>query len=194
MVFDGRAYSVLIVSSSEKITSSLTSLLGETGHDPIVRVGSTAAAKREMIDRSYDMIIVNSPVGDDAAIRFSIDCADNKSSVVLMLVKAENEEEIEEKTAPFGVLTLAKPTSSQMLATAFRWMASVRERLRSFETRALSLEDKMSQIRAVNRAKLLLIENLGMTEDQAHHYLERHAMDMCISKLECAQEIIKKYS
>ena len=194
MVYDGRTYSVLLVSSSEKITSSLSSLLTETGHDPVERVSSVAAAKRAVIDRTYDMIVVNSPVGDDIAVKFATDCAENKSSVVLMLVKAGNEEEIEEKTAPFGVLTLSKPTNTQMLSTAFRWMASIRERLRSFESKTLSLEDKMAQIRTVNRAKLLLIERLNMTEDQAHHYIERRAMDECVSKLECAEGIIRKYS
>ena len=111
-----------------------------------------------------------------------------------MLVKAESEDEIREKVSPLGVLTLPKPTNSQMLSTALYWMASMRERLRSFESKATSLEDKMAQIRTVNRAKLLLIEHLDMTEDQAHHYIERHAMDLCISKLECAEEIIRKYS
>ena len=46
----------------------------------------------------------------------------------------------------------------------------------------------------VMRDYKLLIEKLDMTEDQAHHYIERHAMDECISKLECANEIIRKYS
>lgn len=194
MVYDGRTYGVLVVSSSEKIASSLTSLLTETGHSPVEHVKSVSAAKRAMIDRTYDFIIINSPVGDDIATRLAIDSSDSKDSVVLMLVKAEDEDEIFEKTSSFGVLTLPKPTNSQMLMTAFRWMAAIRERLRSFESKTLSLEDKMAQIRTVNRAKLLLIEKLDMTEDQAHHYIERHAMDECISKLECANEIIRKYS
>ena len=194
MVYDGRTYSVLVISSSEKISSSLTSLLTETGHSPVEQAKSISAAKRAMIDRTYDFIIINSPVGDDIATRLASDCSDSKDSVVLMLVKAEDEEEIGEKTCAFGVLTLPKPTNSQMLITAFNWMAAVRERLRSFESKTVSLEDKMAQIRTVNRAKLILIEKLDMTEDQAHHYIERHAMDLCISKLDCANEIIKKYS
>lgn len=194
MVYDGRTYSVLLVSSSEKTASSLTSLLKESGHSPVEHVKSVSAAKRAMIDRTYDFVIINSPVANDPAVRLATDACDNKTSVVLMLVKAENEEEIIEKTCAFGVLTLPKPTNSQMIITALRWMASIRERLCSYETRTLSLEDKMAQIRTVNRAKLLLIEKLDMTEDQAHHYIERHAMDECISKLECAEEIIRKYS
>jgi response regulator NasT len=52
----------------------------------------------------------------------------------------------------------------------------------------------MEEIRLVNRAKWLLIENLKMTESDAHHYIEKQAMDRCCSKKEIALGIIKTYS
>lgn len=194
MMFEGRTYSVLIVSSSEKITSSLTSLLRTTSHDPVVKVSCVAAAKRAMTDRRYDLVIINSPLTDDTGTQFAIDTSENRSSVVLMLVKADIENETEAKTAPFGVLTLPKPTNSQMLVTAVRWMEAIRERLRSFEERTLTIEEKMKEIRTVNRAKWLLIENLSMTEAQAHRYIEKQAMDRCISKVKFAESIIETYT
>ena len=36
---------------------------------------------------------------------------------------------------------------------------------------------KMDEIRIVNRAKWVLITQLKMDEAQAHHYIERQAMD-----------------
>ncbi len=46
----------------------------------------------------------------------------------------------------------------------------------------MSIEDKMKEIRTVNRAKWLLIDQLKMTEADAHHYIEKQAMDSCMSK------------
>lgn len=194
MIFEDRTYSVLIVSSSEKITSSLTPLLQKVSHDPVSRVSSIAAAKRAMNDRLYDLVIINSPLTDDVGTEFAIETTENKNSVVLMLVKAEAESAIEAKTSMFGVLTLPKPTNSQMLGTAVRWMVAIRERLRSFEQRTLTIEEKMKEIRTVNRAKWLLIENLSMTESQAHRYIEKQAMDRCISKVKFAEGIIETYT
>lgn len=51
----------------------------------------------------------------------------------------------------------------------------------------------MQEIRIVNRAKWALIENLKMTEADAHRYIEKQAMDRCIAKREVAEEIIKTY-
>ena len=56
------------------------------------------------------------------------------------------------------------------------------------------LEDKMEEMRLVNRAKWLLISELKMTEGDAHHYIEKRAMDLCVSKKEVAKDIIKIYS
>ncbi len=73
-------------------------------------------------------------------------------------------------------------------------MAAARERLRSIETKSASLEDKMEEIRLVNRAKWLLISELKMTENEAHRYIEKQAMDRCVSRREVASEIFKTYT
>ena len=61
------------------------------------------------------------------------------------------------------------------------------------ESQISSLESKMREIRLVNRAKLLLVERLSMTEEEAHHFIEKQAMDSCVKKSEIAENIIKTY-
>lgn len=77
---------------------------------------------------------------------------------------------------------------------ALNWMASTRERLRKNEKRTLTIEEKMEEIRLVNRAKWLLISELKMDEQGAHRYIEKQAMDRCIAKKVVAKEIIKTYT
>ena len=73
-------------------------------------------------------------------------------------------------------------------------MSSARERLRKSEKKALSIEEKMEEIRIVNRAKWILIRELKLDEPEAHRYIEKQAMDRCISKRIIAEEIIKTYA
>ena len=40
------------------------------------------------------------------------------------------------------------------------------------------------------RCRRLLIQHRSMTEEEAHYYLERQAMDRCVGKKEIALEII----
>ena len=62
------------------------------------------------------------------------------------------------------------------------------------EKKTLSLEDKMQEIRIINRAKWILISELKMTEADSHRYIEKQAMDRCVSKREIAEGIIRTYS
>ena len=93
-----------------------------------------------------------------------------------------------------GVFTLPKLTSKPTLLTALNWVSSARERLRKSEKKALSIEEKMEEIRIVNRAKWILIRELKLDEPEAHRYIEKQAMDRCISKRIVAEEIIKTYA
>ncbi len=189
-----RVYSVLVVSAAEKTNIALSELLADFRCQPVRFAASVAAGKRAWSERSYDFVIVNSPLPDDAGLRFAIDLESARGTVVLLLVKAELHDELREKVSEYGVFTLPKPLSRPVLSLALGWMASARERLRLVEKKTLSFEEKMEEIRLVNRAKWLLISELKMDEPQAHRYIEKQAMDRCVSKKEVAEEIVKTYS
>ena len=194
MLFSEQTYSVLVVSSASKFNDILRQMLPGSDYYPVTFVSNAAAAGREMIDKSYDFVIINAPLPDDFGTRLAIDAAGKPGTVVLQLVRSELYEEINAKVTPQGVFTLSKPTSSQALQQALKWMAASRERLRKMGKKTTSIEEKMEEIRLVNRAKWLLIEQLKMTEADAHHYIERQAMDRCLCRREIALGIIKTYA
>ena len=49
----------------------------------------------------------------------------------------------------------------------------------------------VEEIRLMNRAKLILIKMLGMTEAEAHRFIVHSAMDRCVKKRQVAREIIE---
>ena len=114
--------------------------------------------------------------------------------MALVLVKADYYGAVYSKVAEHGVYVLTKPISKAMLSQAVDWMSTTQERLRQLEKKAASIEEKMQEIRLVNRAKWLLIDQLKMTEADAHRYIEKQAMDSCTSKKVVAEEIIGLYS
>lgn len=194
MSLEERVYSVLVVSASENFNLALSPLFPESAFSPVHTVSSVGAAQRMSAEQGFDFIIINSPLPDDAGIRFAIDACTGKGTVVLLLVKSDTYIGISDKVVGHGVFTLSKPTSKQTLTQALYWMSSARERLRRIEKKTLSIEEKMEEIRLVNRAKWLLINELKMDEPHAHHYIEKQAMDLCITKRKAAENIINTYS
>ena len=189
-----RVYSVLIVSAAESFNDTLSALLPSSKYSPTHFVSNISAAKRVLAERAFDFVIINSPLPDDVGTRFAIDTANSEESVVLLMVRTELQEEIYDKVAEHGVFVLSKPTSKPTMMTALSWLSSAREKLRKTEKKTLSIEEKMEEIRIVNRAKWLLIGELKLDEPEAHRYIEKQAMDRCVSKRVVAEEVIKTYS
>ncbi len=185
-----RVYSVLVVSAAEKFNAALSPLLLSSGFDPVKYVSDISSAKRAFVERTYDVVIINAPLPDDPGVRFAVDVSGNAETVALLLLRESFFDEITARVTPHGVFTLRKPTSESMLAAALRWMASARERIRKTETKTLTLQEKMEEIRLVNRAKWILIEQRGMDEPTAHRFIEKQAMDRCVTRRVVAQEII----
>ena len=189
-----RVYSVLIVSAAEGFNDALSALLPTSKYSPTNFVSNISAAKRALAERAFDFVIINSPLPDDIGTRFAIDTGSSKETVVLLMVRAEFQAEIYDKVAEHGVFVLPKPTSKPTMAVALSWLSSAREKLRKSEKKTLSIEEKMEEIRIVNRAKWILIRELKLDEPEAHRYIEKQAMDRCVSKRVVAEEVIKTYS
>lgn len=194
MLFSGETYSVLVVSAQQKLNDALVPMLPSSEFYPVSFCTNAAAARRALLGRSYDLVIINAPLPDESGTRFAMDTGSRMDTVVLLLLRADSFEEVNEQVTPYGVFTLQVPFPASAIRQGLKWMIAVRERLRKMETKNLSIEDKMEEIRLVNRAKWILIEQLKMTEAEAHRHIEKQAMDRCTSKKDIALGIIRTYS
>ncbi len=193
MEFTERRYSVLLVSSSPKFNESMLALLPESRFYPVAAVSDVSSARRRLLESKYDIVIINAPLPDDFGTRLALCICENSGAGVLLLVKAEHYPDINGRVSPFGVLVLPKPATSQAVSQSLQLLCGTRERLRRMEQKTASIEEKMEEIRIINRAKLLLMEQLKMTEKEAHRFIEKQAMDRCVTRITIAQSILSTY-
>ena len=193
MIFQERTYAVLLVSSSEKFFDAMRSQLPGSQYWPVDTVGSGGAARRSLLEREYDLILINAPLKDGSGTQFTIDCCEKTASGVLLFVRNDLMEEVAAQGTEYGVLVIAKPTPALLAAQSLHMACAMRERLLRLLEKQRSVEEQISEMRLVNRAKWLLIENRGMTEEAAHRTVEKQAMDERISKREAAQRIIRMF-
>lgn len=193
MIFQEKTYSVLLVSAFDKFNTATIDLLPMTDYWPVVTVKSVAEAKRKLLEQSFDIVLINAPLPDDFGTRFAIDVCRGSEAGVLILVKNELYNDIYAKVVEFGVMTLSKPTSVSIISQTLRILCATRERMRQVAAKQATVEEKMEEIRLVNRAKWQLIQCLSMTEEEAHRYIEKQSMDLRISKRQVAENIIRTY-
>lgn len=183
-------YSVLLVSASEKFNQSLRTLLPEAVFSPVIMVGSVGAARRMLLERRFDLLLINAPLPDELGTRLAHAAAAESDAGILLFVRGEQYDGVSLEMMRNGILTLAKPASPHAVVQALRLLCASRERLRRLEQRTETLERKMEEVRLVSRAKWALIMRYGMTEEDAHRYIEKQAMDRCLTKREVANEIL----
>lgn len=185
--------SALIVSSSQKTTQYLTEMLRGVRFTSVSSVLNAGEAKRRFIDNPADVVIINSPLPDDFGVHLAMDLSYDQTVGILLLVKSDMYDEVTYKVENHGILTIARPCSRQTLHQTINLLTATQARIKTFESKAQSLKEKMDEIRLVNRAKWLLVAQLKMSEAEAHRYIEKNAMDACVKKREIAERIIKTY-
>ena len=152
MVFKEYTYSVLLVSSSEKFSGQLASMLPENEFGPVYTVCNAGEARRRLSELDFDIIIINSPLTDEFGGRLAADIAADSKRGVLMFVKSDMYEEITAKVIDFGVLTVSKPASSSIVHQILKIMYAIQEKFRMLEKKTVTLEQQMENIRVINHA------------------------------------------
>ena len=185
--------SVLVVSSTDKILEFFTKVLPLNQFNPIDLVKSCGEAKRLLINKPYDIVVINSPLSDEFGSELAIEIATKYNSGVLMLIKAEAYEQVTYQVENYGVLTMSRPCQSHAVFQSMKILMATKIKLRAMEEKTASLEEKMKEIRIVNHAKGILIEKLHLTENEAHRYIEKNAMDQCVKKVDIAYGILEHY-
>ncbi len=189
---ESSVYSVLVVSPAGRGADFLASVFDAPTFDPVVNASSAGEARRLLSSEQYDLIAVNSPLPDETGIDFCIDAAQGPSGVMLF-VKNDIYEIVSSQCTREGIFVIPKPNTQRNVAQSVTLLCAICERLRKYEKKTRTLREKMDSIRIVNRAKWLLIERLGMTEQDAHGYIEKEAMNRRRTSREIAEEIIRMY-
>ena len=192
MSFVERHYRILLVSSGEKFIREMSALL-QGGLYQTDTSQSASDARCTMLEKQYDIVIVNAPLIDEFGSRLCIDASQNNGTIAGIFAANDTFEEIYAKESLQGVFVIPKPTSRMLVSQALSLMICARERLRNAEKKAVKAESKLDEIRIVNKAKWMLIDHEGFSEAEAHRYIEKSAMDAGITKRLVAQLIIDSY-
>ena len=185
--------SVLVISSGEKSTAFFMEILNQQGYDEIVMLKNGGISRRTLTERDFDLCIINAPLSDESGERLAIDIASSGLTQVILIIKAELYDEICEKVEDYGVLTVAKPINKQILWNALKLANAAHHRLTRLKSENNKLLQKIEDIRVIDRAKCTLMGYLKMSEEEAHRYLEKQAMDRRTSKREVANQVLKTY-
>ena len=187
--FNDIQHSVLIVSASEQFDAIVRRSLSDYLMTDFRK--SASAARRSVQERYYDMAVINGPLPDEPGERLAAYITQESKASVLLVVPSDWYEDVLERVTDLGVLVLAKPFPRGRLDKALRYLAAMQGRIQALEKEIRNLRERMEENRIVNKAKFLLVEKNHMTEDEAHRWIGKQAMDSGVSRKRIAQRVLE---
>lgn len=184
---------VFVISSNENFRRYVRENLPDG--DFVVAGGAETCteARQKMMQSGCSVFLINIPLPDENGSELACDLSENQTGTVVAVVRAENEPEMRRAMEPAGVFVLGRPFPHAAFHQALYDAAAANARIQVVSLENQRLQVKLLDLRIVNRAKYALIQYLGMTENEAHKYIEQQAMNMRISKRVAAENILKTY-
>ena len=185
----GRA---LLALGGEKYRPQWERLLRENGFSQVEAASSGGEARRLLLAGDWDLLLIAAPLPDEFGHDLATDAAE-QGLPVLLSVKAELWEEASARVGHAGVVALGRPFSRAVFAQAVGMLRAAQAQVGKLREENKKLRQKLEELRAVSRAKCLLVEYLHLDEEGAHKYIERAAMEERKTRRAVAEEIIAEY-
>ncbi len=183
---------ILLVASTGKEHLLLKTRLQRDGiNDKTVSCFSSNESRRMISEEEFDLIIIKSPLLDEAGEHFALFAAQKTKAQIILLVKNNYLKQTVDKVGEKGIFTMGFPLDDFLFYQTLGIAFSVNVKLNGIHNENTKLRARLEEIKLVNRAKFLLVEHLSYTEEKAHKYIEKTAMDRRVSKTRVCQEIIK---
>ena len=185
--------SVLIVSSSNKAREFFIEVLSQNSYGEVVTVTNGGEARRLLVERIFDLCIINSPLIDEFGDEFAKDIVSSSIGQVIIVVRNDTYDEISEKVEEYGIITIAKPMNRTIFWSVLKIANATYNKIYKLKKENNKLLQKIEDIKMIDRAKCILIQYLNMTESEAHRYIEKQAMDMRTTRKTIAEGILRTY-
>jgi len=182
-------HAVLIVSASEQFAALVKKSLKNC--ITIDSRKSGALARRAVLEKSYDLVVINIPLVDETGEELALDIAERSDASILMAVPREVYDFAMEHVTDRGIIVLPKPVSGAAIDRVLRLMSAIQNKIHRLKKKNHKLEEKMEELRTVSKAKICLVERKGMTEDEAHRFIGKQAMDRGITRKRIALRILE---
>ena len=184
---------VLIVSSSKKQTAFFAEVLNAASISQSMSLQSCMEARRVLLERDFDLVIVDAPLPDETGVDFSRHVAAKGISQVILAVNNEYFDAVSAVCENDGILTISKPVNKNVFWSALTLAKSAQNRLNNKKNDDAKLKQKIEDIRIINKAKSVLMSYMNMSEHEAHRHIEKQAMDVRSAKRTVAEKIIKAF-
>ena len=146
---------------------------------------------KDVREGDYGLLIIVSDIKNEMALKAARLASIHPTASIMHIAdetdfSSKADQEAREKLLDIGAISLVKPITKNAFLVAINSADMAHIRL-------CKLSKKVEEEKVLARSKLILMRTLSLSEDEAHKYLEREAMNSGQKKIEVAYEILRTY-
>jgi len=182
---------VLVAEDEALIRLDLIELLTDEGYEVVGQAGDGEAAVEMARDLQPDLVVMDVKMPKMDGISAAEKIAEERICPIVMLT-AFSQRDLVERARDAGALAyVVKPFDASDVVPAIEIAIGRFAEIRAIEDEVSDLEEKLASRKAVDQAKGLLQEGLGLTEAEAFRWIQKTAMDLRKSMREVAEGVIQ---
>ncbi len=187
---DGAALRVLVAEDEALIRMDLVELLTDEGYNVIAEAGDGEEALELARTLQPDLVVMDVKMPKMDGISAAAMIAEERIAPVVMLTAFSQRELVERARDAGAMAYVVKPFDASDVVPAIEIAMARFAEIRAVEAEVADLEERFASRKAVDQAKGLLQEGLGLSEPEAFRWIQKTAMDLRKSMREVAEGVI----
>lgn len=180
----------ILICSNKTLRHRLQDLLRVWGWTVVGDIGTGPEALRIIRSRQPDLIIIDDEIEEKNLFQLIDVLSQDRLAPVLLLLSPANRWGEELLKAQAVLAAVSKPPSETDLYLAALLAEANFVKLTTLEQEIIRLQDQLQTRKLIERAKGILMETLGLSEQEAYRKMQRESMERRISMKAIAEAII----
>ena len=172
-----------VIAAPEGTQAKVEAIVSAMGIEPDAICLSGAQAIEEAKER-HALVLTTYKLSDMTGEEMARELGEDAD--VLMIVPPDYEEE-----KASGAMLLHNPISQEALHQAIRATQHMQKKLLAARAKAEKAERQLSERKTIDKAKGRLMDELHLTEKQAHYYIQKMSMDQGRRIVDVARELLE---
>ena len=189
-----RKSTLLFVQDAAAEPAALGAFAAEQPALALVTADGLDEAERKLAQLDPALVVWQCDAPGLPALRQCVRLAESREAVFLLLVRPGTYEVVWQFVQAAGICVMSWPAPQEVFRQTLRNLLLLKKSLRAMQEKTDQLQSQLQDMKRIQKAKSLLMNQLGMSEADAHRWIEKAAMDRCVKKREIAETIIRMYA
>ena len=189
-----RKSTLLFVQDAAAEPAALGAFAAEQPALALVTADGLDEAERKLAQLDPALVVWQCDAPGLPALRQCVRLTEGSEAVFLLLVRPGTYEAVWRFVQAAGICVMSWPAPQEVFRQTLRNLLLLKKSLRAMQEKTDQLQSQLQDMKRIQKAKSLLMNQLGMSEADAHRWIEKAAMDRCVKKREIAETIIRMYA